>query len=222
MISVIVPIRGESAAMAEPLRALANYPGVEMLVADAGDDPAATAAFREIGARIIPASGSRGARLQRAAMEAAGEVLLFLHADSRPPDDAVDLIRSSLADGSGSGAFSLAYEKAGLGMRWIAAWANLRSRWFRLPFGDQGIFCTRDVYERSGGFRDLPVCDDLDFVRRLARVSRLRILPQKTRTSPRRYRDQGALRQLLRNWRVQAGYFAGVDPGTLDRWYNGK
>ena len=91
-----------------------------------------------------------------------------------------------------------------------------------MPFGDQGIFCRRDLYERSGGFADLPICDDVDFVRRLKRVSALRILPEKTLTSPRRYREQGSVRQVLRNWRVLAGYFAGVSPETLLRWYNGR
>jgi hypothetical protein len=78
------------------------------------------------------------------------------------------------------------------------------------------------VYQRSGGFRDLPICDDVDFVRRLNRVARLRILPEKTVTSPRRYREQGNLRQVLRNWRVLAGYFAGISPEKLQRWYNGS
>jgi hypothetical protein len=105
-------------------------------------------------------------------------------------------------------------------MRWIAWWGNLRSRLLRLPFGDQGIFCRRDAYEKAGGFRDWPVCDDVDLVRRLRRTGRFEVRREKTETSPRRYRSRGALRQVLTNWKVLAGYYLGVPPETLARWYS--
>ena len=222
MISVIVPVRGEPAGAAERFRRIAADPNVEVVVADGGGDPATAEAFRGIGARILCGKGSRGARLAEAAAMASGETLLFLHSDSLLADDALDALRRCMEAGAAAGAFSLAYENAGPAMRWIALWANLRSRWLRLPFGDQGIFCRRDAYDRAGGFQDLAVCDDLDFVRRLRRARPFVLLPQKTITSPRRYRSRGALVQMLVNWKVQAGYFAGVNPTTLERWYNGK
>jgi uncharacterized protein len=222
VISVIVPVKGARPEAAERFRSLARDPDAEILVADGGDCAVTSDAFRKIGARVLSSFGSRGARLHRAAAEARGEILLFVHSDSRVPERALDLVRDALQGGAVAGAFSLGYEDAGPGLRWIAAWANLRSRWLKMPFGDQGIFCRRDVYERSGGFADLPICDDVDFVRRLKRVAKLRILAEKTMTSPRRYREQGSLRQVLRNWRVLAGYFAGVSPKKLQRWYNGS
>lgn len=219
---MIVPVRGEAPIVAERFRRFARDPDVELVVADGGGDPATTEAFRRMGARVLPGCGTRGARLASAAREARGDHLLFLHSDSEPPEGALEAVRRCLAAGASGGAFSLAYAERGAGLRWIAAWANLRSRWLRLPFGDQGIFCRRDAYERSGGFRDLPICDDLDFVRRLRRTGPLVLLPEKTVTSARRYRERGALAQVLVNWRVQIGYFAGVAPETLERWYNGK
>jgi rSAM/selenodomain-associated transferase 2 len=222
VISVVIPVRGERPEAAARFRSIASNPAAEVVVADAGADPETTEAFRRMGARVLAGYGSRGARLHRAAKEARGEAFLFVHADSRLPEGAVDLVRRALQDGAAAGAFSLAYQGAGPALRWIAAWANLRSRWLKLPFGDQGIFCRRDVYEQAGGFRDLPVCDDVDFVRRLRRVAALRILPETTMTSPRRYQDRGALRQVLRNWRVLAGYFAGVPAEKLERWYNAR
>jgi hypothetical protein len=178
-------------------------------------------AFRAVGARVIEGRGTRGARLAAAAAEARGDVLFFVHSDSRPPAGASQAIRRAVEAGAAGGAFSLAYEGAGPALRWIAAWANLRSRWLELPFGDQGIFCRRDAYDRAGGFRDLAICDDLDFVRRLRRAGPFVVLPEKTTTSPRRFRDRGALRQVLVNWKVQLGYFAGARPETLERWYYG-
>lgn len=107
-------------------------------------------------------------------------------------------------------------------MRWVAWWANRRASGWNLPFGDQGIFCRREAYERSGGFRDLPICDDLDFVLRLRRAGRFVVRPEKTWTSPRRYVEAGIIRQVLRTWRVMLGYFAGVAPEKLTRWYEGR
>src|SRR5262245_24201427 len=120
MISVIVPVLGESAAELEGLRKLAAEPGAEPGLADA-------------------TRGTRGASLARAATVARGDVLFFVHADSRPPDNALALIRNEIDAGAAAGAFSLAYESADATMRRIAWWANWRSRVFRLPFGDQGL-----------------------------------------------------------------------------------
>lgn len=217
---MIVPIRNEKPEIAEGFRRFAVREEAELLVADGFPLSATGRAFAALGARVVAAEGTRGARLARTAREATGEVLFFLHSDSRAPEEAFALIRETLASGAAGGAFSLAYENAPTKMRWIAWWANLRSRVFGLPFGDQGLFCRREAYDRAGGFRDLPICDDLDLVRRLKRAGRLVIRPEKTVTSPRRYRDRGALRQVLRTWKVMFGYFAGVRPETLARWYN--
>ena len=220
-ISVIVPIRDEPPETASAFARFASTPGSELLVADGGGDERTSEAFRLAGARVLSSPGSRGARLAEAAATAGGDALFFVHADSRPPEDALALIRESLACGAEAGAFSLAYEGADVPMRWIAWWANRRSR-LGMPFGDQGIFCRRTAYERAGGFRDLPICDDVDLVRRLRRAGAFVVRPEKTVTSPRRYREAGALRQVLRTWRVLAGYYAGVAPETLTRWYEGR
>jgi rSAM/selenodomain-associated transferase 2 len=222
MISIIVPIKSEGVDAVERFRRLAGHPEAELIVADGGGSAATAAAFEAIGAAVFRLEGKRGGRLAKAARLAKGNVFFFLHADSRPPDRALERIGETVAAGASAGAFSLAYEDPTPVLRWIAWWANRRSRLFKLPFGDQGIFCRREAYERAGGFRDLPVCDDVDLVRRLAGTGRFVVLPEKTVTSPRRYLDHGAFSQVLRNWRVLAGYYAGVSPETLDRWYNRK
>src|SRR5262249_37163611 len=150
-----------------------------------------TEAFRSIGGRIISGSGARGARLAEAARQARGEILLFLHSDSDLPENVLEAVQTSLTNGAVAGAFSLSYRHADARMRWIAWWANLRSRWLGLPFGDQGLFCRREAYEKAGGFAPLPVCDDVDLVRRLKRVGPLIIRAEKTATSPRRYCQRG-------------------------------
>ncbi|HEU5249783.1 MAG TPA: glycosyltransferase [Thermoanaerobaculia bacterium] len=218
--SVIVPVRDETPDVAGSFARFGRDPACELLIADGGNSPATRAAFREVGARVLAHEGTRGARLAAAAREARGDVFFFVHADSKPPDDSLELIRRTLDGGADTGAFSLEYEEGGPGMRWIAWWANRRSALARLPLGDQGIFCRRDAYGRSGGFRDLPICDDLDFVLRLRRVGRFVLRPERTRASPRRYLAAGAARQVLRNWMIMCGYFAGIAPETLARWYD--
>jgi rSAM/selenodomain-associated transferase 2 len=222
LISLIIPVRGEAPEVAERFRPFSIAGKTEVLLADRGDCPETTRAFERIGARIVCGPGSRGRRLDRAARQARGDVLFFMHADSRPPENALAAIAETLEAGAVAGAFSLAYESETAALAWIAWWANLRSRRLGLPFGDQGLFCRREAYAACGGFRDLSVCDDVDIVRRLKRFGRLTVRPEKTVTSPRRYAETGAVRQVLRNWRVLAGYYAGASPERLERWYRGK
>jgi rSAM/selenodomain-associated transferase 2 len=221
VISVIVPVKNEGPEIAVRFSRFCHPPAAELIIADGGVGAATREALRASGARLFCGPGSRGSRLAQAAAQARGEILFFLHADSRAPEEALSIIPRAIDEGADAGAFSLAYESGGGVMRWIAWWANLRSRLGKLPFGDQGIFCRREAYEQVGGFRDLPICDDLDLVVRLKRVGRFVVRPEKTVTSHRRYETVGAFRQVFRNWKVMAGYFAGIAPETLSRWYEG-
>ncbi len=214
MITLVVPIRDEPAGWWDNFAAAAEQ--FEIVIADGGGAATPPSGF---GGRVISLPGrSRGARFDAAARAAPGDGLFFLHGDSRPPADARARIEAALAGGAPAGCFRLAYRNAGPALRWIAWWANLRTRWMKLPFGDQGIFCTPEAYAATGGFRDLPICDDVDFVLRLRRLPGFRVLSAFCETSPRRYRGR-TFRQVLTNWRVLAGYFAGVPPDVLQRWY---
>ena len=223
-VSVIVPLKDEPADVGAALARWWEDRGptdAELLAADLGCP--ATEALRRAGARIVhaPAGSTRGARLALAVREARADTLFFVHADCRPPRRAFELLGAALDAGASGGAFSLAYAESDRTLAWIAAMANLRSRWLRLPFGDQGLFCTRSAYEAAGGFRDLPICDDLDLVRRLKRAGRFVVLPEPMTASPRAYRLGNPWRQTLRVWRVLAGYYLGVDASRLVRWYRG-
>jgi rSAM/selenodomain-associated transferase 2 len=220
-VSMIVPIQNETPDRVAVLTDLARRGFCELLIVDSGPSPVVASTAEPLRIRRIAGAGSRGACLARAASEARGDVFFFLHADSRPPENAVDLIREALARGASSGSFSLAYADAHLRMRWVAAWANLRSRILRLPFGDQGIFCRREAYQSAGGFRDMEICEDVDLIRRLRRAGPFVVRPEVTTTSARRYRDRGVFRQVLRVWIVLGGYFLGVSPERLGRLYYG-
>jgi len=217
VISLIIPVRDEPDGWWRKFLSVA--PDFEIVIVDGGNDAGTPPEFP---ARVLSLPGlSRGSRLDAGAREASGSVLFFLHGDSRPPPAARSLIEAAVASGAAAGCFQLAYEDSTPALRWVAWWANLRTRWGKLPVGDQGIFCTRRAYAAAGGFRDLAVCDDVDFIRRLRKIPGFVVLAAHCATSPRRYRGR-TLRQVWLNWSVLAGYFLGVAPERLERWYRGR
>lgn len=155
------------------------------------------------------------------ASHARGDILLFLHADTRLPREAFSLIRESLRDLSISGgAFRLAIDSPDPRLRLIARLTTLRSRITRIPFGDQAVFIRKIVFDALGGYREIPVMEDLDLMRRL-RVARypVAILPLAVFTSSRRWEREGIVLGTLRNWVLRGLYYIGVPPFVLAAWY---
>jgi len=219
-ISVIIPTLNESARIAETLESLPRDRRLERIVVDGGstDD---TRARAESGAGRVLTSGAGPARQMNAgAARAEGDTLLFLHADSRLPKGAIDQIEAVLRDpGVPGGAFQLSIDSPKRSLRWIARAANLRTRLTRVPYGDQGIFVRRTVFERLGGFPDLPIMEDLEFSRRMKRTGKIAILSSAVTTSARRWEREGILTVTLRNRLFAALYFLGVSPLFLARRY---
>jgi hypothetical protein len=96
---------------------------------------------------------------------------------------------------------------------------RLRSRWFGLIYGDQAIFVRREVFKKAGGFKGLPLMEDVDFIRRLIKKGRVVCLDQGVVTSVRRWAERGAFKNGLKNWFFLALYYAGVSPARLYGWY---
>jgi glycosyltransferase involved in cell wall biosynthesis len=197
-LSVIIPIREEDAPLAEALRAaIGTHPDLEVLTVT---------------------GTQRGAQMNDGASRAAGRWLLFLHAVSRlaPGWDAA--LRTAPA-GAVGGWFRFALDDAAWQARLIERGVAWRVRLLRLPYGDQGLFVRRDVFARLGGFRALPLLEDVDLVRRLRREGPLFEVPLPLLTSSRRWRHDGWLRRSARNLAIISAYFAGVSPARLARWY---
>ncbi len=219
MISVIVPVRGEAPPASEFLERL-RRPGVETIVAaDAATAPATLNAYRDFGARILTPDGARGARLGAAAAVARGAILLFLHADTLLPETWATAVSDAVEAGAAAGAFRLRFSGGGGRMAWVAFWANLRTAWTRVPYGDQALFATADAYRAVGGHRPWPLLEDVDLARRLRDHGRMALLPLPVLTSPRRYLERGVLRTVLMNWRILWRFRKGIDPETLAREY---
>ena len=209
-ISVVIPALNEAAAIGECLAAIPAGSD-EVVVADGGSTDGTPDAAARAGARVVATERGRGPQMNAGASTATGDALLFLHADSRLPEDAFELVRRSLADEAvAGGAFHLAIDGAGWFYSFTARNANIRSKLVGAPYGDQAFFVRRAAFEALGGYRDLPWCEDLDFIRRLRRAGRVVIAPGAVWTSARRWERHGRVRVTVRNGLLFLRYWLGL------------
>ena len=216
LISVVIPALDEEERVAEAVRSVRGE--AEVIVVDGGSTDGTRDAASAAGARVIATERGRGLQLRAGASAARGEWLVFLHADTRLEAGWADALRALPAHVVG-GAFRFALDAEGRAYRWLERGVALRCRLFRLPYGDQALFARRASYERVGGFRPLPLMEDVDFVRRLRRAGPLAFPPARAFTSARRFERRGAAATSLRNLGLLALYTAGCDPRRLVRFY---
>lgn len=219
-LAVIVPTLDEAENLRRLLPELAATAGIDqVVVSDGGSADGSAAVARQLGARVVEGPPGRGGQLHRGALAADAEALLFLHADTRLPPGAPELVRRALAAGAGGGAFLLRFAPRppllALGER-LVAW---RTRLTRLPLGDQAHFVTREAYEAIGGYRDWPILEDLDFARRLGRYGPTALIEAPVTTAARRYLAGGIVATAARNWLIWGLFAAGVSPARLARLY---
>lgn len=159
--------------------------------------------------------------MNRGASLASGDILLFLHADTLLPPDALAMVRSCMNTAiDGAGAFALGIRTDRWIFRITERYVALRTRFTGIPYGDQAIFMRREYFERIGGYRDIPLMEDVEIMRRIKkRGDRVCIIPKKVRTSPRRWEQEGILFCTLRNLVIQFLYYLGVSPERLARFY---
>jgi rSAM/selenodomain-associated transferase 2 len=152
---------------------------------------------------------------------AAGEILIFLHADTRLPQRALALIDEALArETTIGGAFDLRIDSRRPIVKVIARIASLRSRLTRIPYGDQAIFIRRDRFDRLGGYPEIPLMEDVALMRGIKRAGKMIVfIPEPVTTSARRWEQEGVLYATLRNWLLLSAYLLGVAPDKLTKYY---
>lgn len=219
-LSIIIPTLNEAGIIEETISHLQKSKAVEIIIVDGGswDDTIELAA--SFGVRVLKTPPSKAGQMNVGAAQSSGDVLLFLHADTRLPDKFEEKVLAAVKQkGFCAGAFSLGIDSNARGLRLIEQVANWRSRFFQMPYGDQALFVCRDLFDEIGGFPDFPIMEDFELMRRLKRKGRISILPDCVRTSPRRYLNFGILKTWILNQIIVAAYYIGVPPERLARWY---
>jgi rSAM/selenodomain-associated transferase 2 len=230
LVSVIVPVLADTAAAGRLLAQLPPDPRLEIVVVDGGGDGALEDLARGRGdVRIVRTRPGRAIQMNAGAQAARGPWLLFLHADSTLPPGWLDLFERAVTPVDGEdgvaappvrgGWFQFALDHPSWQARAIEMGVRLRIRLWRLPYGDQGVFASRAVFDALGGYREMPLMEDVDFVRRLAVRGPVIELPLKLRTSARRWERDGWFRRSVGNMVLVTLYFLGVSPARLARWY---
>ena len=221
-VSLVIPVLNEARRINEAIAGIRAIDGhVELIVVDGSPEGETVRAITDNGVIRLTSSRGRASQMNRGASQAKGEALLFLHADTDLPLQAFERIESILADDRFvGGAFDLEIGDKGAAFRMIGWLASLRSRLTRIPYGDQAIFLRRNYFNELGGFRDMPIMEDVDLMRRVRRAGgRICIVKDRVRTSSRRWRKEGILRCTLRNRTLMLLYLLGVAPEKLARRY---
>ncbi len=219
-VSVIVPVLNEEKSLGATLRALLALRPYEIIVVDGGSTDRTADICRGLGIEIAPAARGRARQMNFGAAQARGEALLFLHADTRLPASALGDIAAALADPRcAGGRFDIELDGNHWMLRIIATLINRRSRATGVATGDQAIFVRREIFERLGGFQDIPLMEDIAFCRALKRAGRIACLRSRAVTSARRWESDGVWRTIFKMWILKAGYLAGVSPARLKKFY---
>ena len=158
--------------------------------------------------------------MNKGAAFASGDILVFLHADTRLPTGYDVMIRTALQQPETvAGAFALRIDADVASLRLIEWGVNWRSRFWQMPYGDQAIFITKDTFNKIGHFPELPFMEDFEIMRRLKRIGKITILPVPVITSARRWLQKGVWQTTLINQIIIIAYLLGVSPVRIVHWY---
>lgn len=223
-ISIVVPTLNEESTLVQALESTEPLSPGEVIIADGGSEDRTVPIADEWGAKVVRSKSGRGTQMNTGASASSGTVLLFLHADCRLPPNYAGMIRKALSDPEiGGGAFSLRFDpRRSFLLKINDVTANWRTRLFRLPYGDQAFFVRASLFRLVAGYAEIPLMEDVEFIRRLRKRAKLAFLSAPVLTSPRKYLDGGILRTTWKNKAILLSYLLGVSPFRLARMYYGK
>ncbi len=223
LISVIIPALNEEEKIAPTLKSLKDVLRTEVIVVDGGSADKTTEMARSYGANVLTSMSGRARQLNVGAARAKGEILLFLHADTRLPKNFdMEIRKALLPKETVGGAFEIYVDAPLLLLRAFEKITNWRARRTQTAFGDQCIFVRRIIFHALGGFPDIPIMEDYAFVKQLRLQGEFVILHKKVITSARRFLSQGLIKTALKNRVAIIAYHLGVSPEHIARWYHGK
>ena len=220
-LAIVIPVLDEAPRIGELLRELQplRQAGVELVVADGGSrdgTPEIAAAFADA---VIDAPRGRARQMNVGAAASRGDILLFLHADTLLPSAGVAAVMAAIEDGAQWGRFDVRIAGQAPLLRVVARMMNWRSRLTGIATGDQAIFVRREMFERVGGYPELPLMEDIRLSATLKRLAPPACLREQVTTSGRRWEQRGVLRTILLMWWLRAAFFLGASPTWLARLY---
>lgn len=220
-ISIIIPVLNEEENLRMAIASTHTTPAVEIIAADGGSTDGTVALAVSLGVTVLSTTAGRAHQMNIGAKAATGDILLFLHADTRLPVGFADFVRKTLfsEDDIVAGAFSLKIDHARRSLRWIERGVNWRSRFFQMPYGDQAIFLRADTFHQVGGFPEQPIMEDFELMRRLQRLGKIAIVSPPVVTSARRWLQRGVFTTTLINQLVIVGYLLGISRARLGQLY---
>lgn len=217
-----MPVLNEAGELPRLLQGLAPIveQGAEVIVVDGGSSDDSAAIAHRFGCTVVRSPRGRARQMNAGAERARGDAILFLHADTRLPGDAVTLVAGALQGGRHVwGRFDVRIGGARASLRVVGWMMNWRSRLTGIATGDQGIFITRAAFAEVGGFPDQPLMEDVELSKRLRRISPPACIAERVTTSARRWEARGVWRTILLMWRLRFDYWRGVPASVLAEAY---
>jgi rSAM/selenodomain-associated transferase 2 len=217
-VSVIIPALNEEDWITGAVESAFAAGAAEVIVADGGSDDRTTRHATAAGARVLLTERMRAKQSNLGAHAASHDVLIFLHADTRLPEGAVEAAENALQHAD-FGGFRIRFVEPSRKLAFAAAAINIRTRLTRCPWGDQAQFIRRDTFLEIGGFKEMPLMEDYELAIRMKRRGLTTILPMTVTTSGRRFLRKGLVGTAARNWRTVIAYRMGADIDELARSY---
>jgi rSAM/selenodomain-associated transferase 2 len=222
--SIIIPVLREEAVingLIEHLQGIEGNEETEIIVVDGDPEAGTLIAISRGDVKKIRSARGRGRQMNEGAGVAKGNILIFLHADTELPSNALNLIATAMQDERYvAGAFDLGIKSERFVFRIIESVASLRSHITGIPFGDQAIFIRKDYFDKIGGYKDIPIMEDVEMMGRIKKLGdRITIIKQRVNTSPRRWEKESIIGCTLRNWLLQSLYLLRVSPERLSKLY---
>lgn len=224
MVSIVIPVLHEQEIIndrLEQLKTLKNPPCFEAIVVDGSPTHETINAIHEKGVLKLSSAPGRGYQMNKGAEAATGDILLFLHADTSLPANALRCIEAALRDEHlVGGAFNHSIDSPRFIYKVVSRLIFFRSKLTRVPFGDQAIFLRKQYFDEINGYKEIPLMEDMELMRRIKKKGgKIILLSERILTSPRRWEREGVVLCTLRNWTIRLLYFLRVSPDFLVRFY---